>query len=145
MPYRVIEKWKVKSLTDVPKEPEVSESILAKIPGCLRRILQSSSGKHKHKKKAILISSHSLGNRFIIQHWGIRPSQRKRYHALFSTIRNECYNIFQHYLERGSIIWKADGNRYVFGIYKFEEERGNLILGFRKLGPNEEYKLLYKA
>ena len=112
------------------KEPKINESILARIPECLRKILQASIEKHQRRRKAILISSNSLANRFILERWGIRPSQRRRYRNLFATIRRQCRTVFHHYLARKRIEWNNESERYLFGIYKFDEIRGNLILGF---------------
>jgi hypothetical protein len=112
------------------KDPEITESILARIPECLRKILQASVEKYKRRRKGILISSNSLANRFILERWGIRPSQRRRYRNLFATIRRQCRTVFQHYLARKRIEWINESEQYLFGIYKFDEIRGNLILGF---------------
>lgn len=112
------------------KDPKITESILARIPECLRKILQTSVEKHQRRRKGILISSNSLANRFILERWGIRPSQRRRYRNLFATIRRQCRTVFQHYLARKRIEWTNESEKYLFGIYKFDEIRGNLILGF---------------
>ena len=122
-------------------EPETTPSILANIPECLRRVLKETSEASTKKKRATLISSNSLANRFILERWGIRPSQRRRFKNLFSSVRKQCRNIFQHLLSRGRIEWNIGPNRYVFGIYKFDEIRGNLILGFVEVSPEEEWTL----
>ena len=124
-----------------PKDPKITESILARIPECLRKILQTSVEKHQRRRKAILISSNSLANRFILERWGIRPSQRRRYRNLFATIRRQCRTVFQHYLARSRIEWTNESERHLFGIYKFDEIRGNLILGFVSTSPETEWTL----
>ena len=126
------------------KDPIVTESILARIPECLRKILQTSVRKHRRRKNAILISSNSLANRFILERWGIRPSQRRRYRNLFSTIRRQCRTVFQHYLVRGRLEWNNESTSYLFGIYKFDEIRGNLILGFVAIAPKTEWTLPHR-
>ncbi|NHI83251.1 MAG: hypothetical protein EAX81_02965 [Candidatus Thorarchaeota archaeon] len=125
-------------------EPETTPSILATIPDCLRVILQEMSESTKRKGKSILISSNSLANKFIMERWKIRPSQRKRYRNLFAEIRKRSRAIFQHYLARSKIEWKTKDANYVFGIFKFDEIRGNLILGFVPISNESEWTLPVK-
>ena len=122
-------------------EPEVTPSILAGLPECLRGTLLGCAKRQQMRRKAILVSSNSLANRFILSRWGIRPSQRRRYRNLFTTIRKQCRVIFNHYLSRGRIEWQNGLGRHVFGIYKFDEIRGNLILGFVLTPPDSEWTL----
>ena len=122
-------------------EPETTPSILANIPECLRNILKESKEASKKRKRATLISSNSLANRFILERWGIRPSQRRRFKNLFSSVRKQCRTIFNHVLSRGRMEWNIGNMRYVFGVYKFDEIRGNLILGFVEVSPEEEWTL----
>jgi hypothetical protein len=126
------------------KDPKITESILARIPECLRKILQTSIEKPQQRRKAILISSNSLANRFILERWGIRPSQRRRYRNLFATIRRQCRVVFQHYLARKRIEWKNESENFLFGIYKFDEIRGNLILGFVAKSLETEWTLPHR-
>lgn len=123
------------------QEPEVTPSILAGIPQCLRTALEEAVNRRGTKKKSILISSNSLTNKFILSRWKIRPSQRRKYRTLFTDIRKHCRIIFTHYLTRGRIEWESEGENYVFGIYKFDEIRGNLILGFVIIPPESEWTL----
>ena len=122
-------------------EPETTPSVLANIPECLRTILRESSRASTRKKRAILISSNSLANRFILERWGIRPSQRRRFRNLFSSVRKQCRNVFQHLFTRGRIEWNVGPESYIFGVYKFDEIRGNLILGFVEVGQEAEWTL----
>ena len=92
-------------------------------------------------RRSILISSNSLANRFILERWDIRPSQRKRFRNLFATVRKQCRDVFTHYLALGRIEWVGKNERYVFGIFKYDEIRGNLILGFVSIPPGSEWKL----
>lgn len=112
------------------REPRITTSILANIPECLYSILQENIQRLAKKRASILVSSNSLANRFILDRWGIRSSQRRRYKNLFSTIRKQCRAIFRNYLARGKLKWENHGEVLVFGVYKFDEVRGNLILGF---------------
>ena len=125
-------------------EPKTTPSILASIPDCFRSILLETVEKLKKKEKSTLISSNSLANRFILERWGIRPSQRKRYRNLFAQVRKQCRAIFQHYLMRGRVEWTTDNISYVFGVFKFDEIRGNLILGFVLTPPESEWKLRFR-
>ncbi|MCK5151865.1 MAG: hypothetical protein KAQ65_08490 [Candidatus Thorarchaeota archaeon] len=122
-------------------EPETTPSILANIPDCLRNVLRNSSRASNRKKRAILISSNSLANRFILERWGIRPSQRRRFRNLFSSVRKQCRSVFQHVLARGRFEWDFGRERFVFGVYKFDEIRGNVILGFVEVSPEAEWTL----
>jgi hypothetical protein len=117
------------SKDSIYREPRVTISILANIPDCLRNMLQEHL-QGNGKRTSILVSSNNLANRFILERWGIRSSQRRRYKNLFSTIRKHCRAIFRNYLVRGKLIWKARDDEYMIGVFKYDEVRGNLILGF---------------
>jgi hypothetical protein len=112
------------------REPRVTSSILANIPDCLHTILHENAQKASERRTSILVSSNNLANRFILERWGIRSSQRRRYKNLFGTVRKQCRALFRNYLARGSIAWKKQDNELSFGVFKFDEVRGNLILGF---------------
>ncbi|MFW9769446.1 MAG: hypothetical protein ACFFF9_01685 [Candidatus Thorarchaeota archaeon] len=121
------------------REPDPTPSILASIPECLRNALKEAI--NTRGRKSVLISSNSLTNRFIFVRWGIRPSQRRRYKNLFASVRKQSRVVFQHYLLRGRVEWTDDSGRNVFGVYKFDEIRGNLILGFVAMTPESEWTL----
>jgi hypothetical protein len=112
------------------REPKVTASILASIPDCLHNMLQENVQRTTERRTSILISSNNLTNRFILERWGIRSSQRRRYKNLYSTIRKQCRAIFRNYLTRGNIGWKGQNGEYSFSVFQFDEVRGNLILGF---------------
>ena len=112
------------------REPEVTTSILASIPDCLRNMLQENIQRNTERRTSILVSSNNLANRFILERWGIRSSQRRRYKNLFGTIRRQCRGLFRNYLTRKRVSWKDHNEESVFGVFKFDEVRGNLILGF---------------
>jgi len=115
-------------------EPKVTPSIQAAIPDLLKsQLVESALGKHERKKKSILVSSNSLANKFIFEKWGIRSSQRRKYRNLFSDVRKRCRNIFRFFLQKGQISTQQSGVTFVFGVFKFDEVRGNLILGFTYL------------
>ncbi|MFW9794877.1 MAG: hypothetical protein ACFFEE_11270 [Candidatus Thorarchaeota archaeon] len=121
------------------REPNATPSILASIPECLRDALKEAM--ESRGRKSVLISSNSLSNRFIFSRWGIRPSQRRRYKNLFASVRKQSRIVFQHYLLRGRVEWTDESGRNVFGVYKFDEIRGNLILGFVVMTPDSEWTL----
>ncbi len=112
------------------REPKITTSILGSIPDCLYTMLQEKMPKTTSGRISILVSSNNLANRFILERWGIRSSQRRRYKNLYSTIRKQCRVIFRHYLSRGGIGWMTQDDEFVMGVYKFDEVRGNMILGF---------------
>jgi hypothetical protein len=112
------------------REPRVTTSILASIPDCIHRTLQENVQRTTERRTSILISSNNLANRFILERWGIRSSQRRRYKNLFGTIRLQCRAIFRNYLTLGKVTWKDQNGKYAFGVFMFDEVRGNLILGF---------------
>ena len=122
-------------------EPKTTPSILATIPECLRNTLEEVMIDSQRQRKSVLISSNSLANKFILKRWEIRPSQRRRYRNLFSQVRKQCRAVFQHYLTRGRIEWDSEHDRYVFGVFKFDEIRGNLILGFVVMDPKSGWTL----
>lgn len=112
------------------REPKVTTSILASIPDCLHNMLQENVERTRKRRTSILVSSNNLANRFILERWGVRSSQRRRYKNLFGTIRRQCRGIFRNYLARGNLVWKTQNEEFAFGVFKFDEVRGNLILGF---------------
>jgi hypothetical protein len=111
-------------------EPEVTSSILASIPDCLRNMLQENLQRSEERRTSILVSSNNLANRFILERWKIRSSQRRRYKNLFGAIRRQCRAIFRNYLSRGRVSWNDHNGEAAYGVFKFDEVRGNLILGF---------------
>ncbi|MFW9962036.1 MAG: hypothetical protein ACFFCX_00545 [Candidatus Sifarchaeia archaeon] len=123
------------------REPEITPSILASVPECLRDVLKEAINTKGRGRRSVLISSNNLTNRFIFSRWGIRPSQRRRYKNLFASVRKQSRVVFQHFLLRGRIEWTDDSGRNVFGVYKFDEIRGNLILGFVMITPESEWTL----
>ena len=112
------------------REPKITTSILASIPDCLHNMLEENAQRTAERRISILVSSNNLANRFILERWGIRSSQRRRYKNLFSTIRKQCRALFRNYLARGNVVWKNHSSEFSFGVFKFDEVRGNLILGF---------------
>ena len=123
----------------IVREPEATPSILASIPDCLRNALKEAV--NNRGRKSVLISSNSLTNRFILSRWSIRPSQRRKYKNLFASVRKQSRVVFQHYILRGRVEWNDGSGRNVFGVYKFDEIRGNLILGFVVMTPDSEWTL----
>ncbi len=112
-------------------EPKITPSVLAAIPDVLKNHLHEVMMKQStRKRRSLLISSNSLANRFIFTRWGIRASQRKRYKNLFSKIRQQCRTYFHHLLSTEQITSTNGTDTFRFGVYKFDEVRGNLILGF---------------
>ncbi len=109
--------------------PILTPSVLADLPKQLREILKESSADATCKN-AILVSSNRLANRFIFERWGIRPSQKRRYKELFSSLRQHCRILLQHILMQQLFEWNIDSGRYSFGVFKYDLVRGNLILGF---------------
>lgn len=130
-----------KSNSSIYQEPEVSLSVLAKIPDTLRLLLEDQVRNRRHAKLSLLISSNSLANKFILSKWGIRPPQRRRYKNLFVLIRRQCRLIFQHLAKNGIFEWTKNGMKFTFGIFKYDEVRGNLILGFVQIPPDSEWTL----
>ena len=125
-------------------DPEPTASVLAAIPDCLKDTLLDFANSEMKSRKSTLISSNNLTNRFIMSRWGIRPSQRRRYKNLFASIRKHCRILFQHYLLRGRIEWIDSSGRHIFGIFKFDEVRGNLILGFVEMTLESEWTLSHR-
>ena len=112
------------------REPKVTTSILASIPDCLHNMLQENVERTKERRTSILVSSNNLANRFILERWGVRSSQRRRYKNLFGTIRRQCRAIFRNYLACGNLVGKTHSEEFALSVFKFDEVRGNLILGF---------------
>ncbi len=127
---------------DFRYEPKTTPSILATISDCLKLVLEKSFDDTR-RRNSILLSSNSLANRFILDRWGIRPSQRKRFKNLFSIVRKECRGLFANYLAREQIEWSKGDERCTFGVFRFDEIRGNLILGFVKI-HKEDWRISIK-
>ncbi|RDE16601.1 MAG: hypothetical protein C4K49_04370 [Candidatus Thorarchaeota archaeon] len=111
------------------------------MPECLHEALQKIIATQPKGRKPVLVSSNGLANRFILSRWGIRPSQRRRYRQLFSLVRKQCRSVFQYYVSRGWVEWDTTSGNHLLGVYKFDEIRGNLILGFVPIPPGSEWKL----
>ncbi|MHA2004885.1 MAG: hypothetical protein ACW975_11720 [Candidatus Thorarchaeota archaeon] len=119
-------------------ETRATPSAMADLPVILKGLLSASVG-NQQRRKSVLLSSNSLANRFILEKWGIRPSQRKRNKNLFSISRKHSRRLFRRLLERGRLEWASRERELTFGVYKFDEIRGNLILGFVQLDPNSPW------
>ncbi|MFW9908609.1 MAG: hypothetical protein ACFFEF_08535 [Candidatus Thorarchaeota archaeon] len=123
------------------EEPDLGPSVLASVPEVLRAKLRESIIESEKNKSSTLISSNTLANSFIFERWGIRSSQRRRYRNLFSQVRRQCRNVFRHYLQRGWLEVKDESKKHTFGVYKYDDKRGNLILGFVRMAPGSEWRV----
>ena len=121
----------------IPQKP--SPSILATVPDVLKEKLRVAILSSEKNKNSTLISSNTLANQFIFERWGIRSSQRRRYRNLFSQVRKQCRDVFRHYLNRGWLEVDENSEKHTFGVYEFDDKRGNLILGFVKVTPESEW------
>jgi len=118
----------------------ITPSILSTIPDLLKRILiENIEDRKSQVYNNILVSSNNLANRFIFEQWGIRSSQRRYYKNLFSEIREFCRNLFRHYERRGSIEYQENIKVQRVSIFKFDEIRGNLILGFNPVDKDHPF------
>lgn len=117
-----------------------SDPYPATISHCLKAKLKESIVKSERGRQSTLISSNKLANRFILERWGIRPSQRRRYKNLFSSIRKQARLILRQYLDSGVLELRNNSDRHKFSIYQFDDIRGNLIIGFYKtdLSPSAD-------
>ena len=113
-------------------EPELTPSIIATILDIVKETLLDTK-QHRKTRGGILLSSNSVANRFIFTRWGIRPSQRRRYKNLFAQVRKECRRYFKYILNSGKITCERRGVGCSFGVFMFDEIRGNLILGFTRM------------
>lgn len=116
----------------------VSTRLPQTIVHCLRAKLQETIIDSERGKKSTLVSSNKLANRFILERWGIRPSQRRRYKNLFSKIRKQSRQILKQYLTSGRLELSSNSDKYTFGIYQFDDIRGNLIIGFFVISPHTD-------
>ncbi|MFW9966872.1 MAG: hypothetical protein ACFFEA_06940 [Candidatus Thorarchaeota archaeon] len=121
-------------------ETRATSSSMADLPIILKELLAASVG-NKQGRKSVLLSSNSLANRLILEKWGIRPSQRKRNKNLFSISRKHSRRLFRRLLNRGRLEWTSCDGEMAFGVCKFDEIRGNLILGFVQLDPDSPWNL----
>ena len=119
--------------------PEPSPSALAAVPDILKEKLRLAILCSEKKKTSTLISSNTLANQFIFERWGIRSSQRRRYQNLFTQVRKQCRDVFRYYLQRGWLEVTEDSEKHTFGVYKYDDKRGNLILGFVKVTKDSEW------
>jgi len=118
---------------------EPTDSILASVPDVLKNKIRDIILKSEKEKTSTLISSNTLANHFIFEKWGIRASQRRRYRNLFAQVRRQCRDVFRHFLRRGWLEIRDASTKHTFGVYKFDDKRGNLILGFVKVNPETEW------
>ena len=122
----------------IEAESIATASAMADLPIILKGLL-SASASNDQRRKSVLLSSNSLANRFILEKWGIRPSQRKRNKNLFAISRKQSRRLFRLLLNQGRFEWTTPESMLSFGVYKFDEIRGNLILGFVKLDPDSPW------
>ena len=120
----------VRTELDESEKPTMNES--------LRRTLKNAIMESERDKGSTLISSNTLANKYVYERWAIRASQRKRYRNLFQQVRRQARTIFRQYLESGYLTLKHKSRDLTFGVYKFDEKRGNLILGFVKMPHDAE-------
>mgnify|MGYP007088144557 CR=1 FL=1 len=124
----------------VPSEPVLIPRSISNIPSLLMLTLLEILRRYDTKgRKSLLISSNSLANKFIFSQWGIRPSQRRQYRNLFRTVRGQCRCIFQYYTNQGEVICQNHEADHKFRVYKFDEVRGNLIIGFVHVDANSPF------
>jgi hypothetical protein len=121
--------------------PELLPSMLASIPDVLRSRLRDAIASSEENRTSTLISSNTIANRFIYERWGIRASQKWKYRNLFSQVRKHCRNVFKNYLRRGWMEINTDSEKHTFGVYEFDDKRGNLVLGFVRVTPDSEWYL----
>jgi hypothetical protein len=120
---------------------DAGPSVLARVPEVLRDKLRESIIESENNKESTLISSNTLANRFIYERWGIRSSQRRKYRNLFSQVRRQCRAVFRNFLDRGWLEIREESKKHTFGVYKYDDKRGNLILGFVKMAPGSEWRI----
>ena len=124
----------------VSHEPAVTPSIRSSIAVLLKEtILENYSKQEGRGRRSSLISSNCLANRFVHLHWGIRPSQRRQYRNLFSEVREQCRELFRYYANQGEVVSQKEGTEYRYGVYKYDEVRGNLILGIVYIGTDSPF------
>ena len=126
--------------TSIEAERRVTPSAMADLPIMLKGLLLASVN-NAQRRKSVLLSSNSLANRFILEKWGIRPSQRKRNKNLFSISRKHARRLFRRLLNRGRFEWTTSEGEVAFGVYKYDEIRGNLILAFAKIDPESPWNI----
>ena len=126
--------------TSIEAERRATPSAMADLPIILKGLLLGSVDSAQ-RRKSVLLSSNSLANRFILEKWGIRPSQRRRNKNLFSISRKHARRLFRRLLNRGRFEWTTSGGEVAFGVYKYDEIRGNLILAFAKIDPESPWNI----
>ncbi|MBN2229541.1 MAG: hypothetical protein JW779_08080 [Candidatus Thorarchaeota archaeon] len=118
-------------------EPALTPSIIAAIPDVLKQtLIETITNSSDNKRRSILVSSNSLANQFIFKRWSIRSSQRRHYRTLFQKIREQCRLLFNHYIRIGEVVVQYDGMELQFRVFKYDEVRGNLILGIVSNGSD---------
>lgn len=122
------------------KEPIPTPSQLAGTIDCLREVLAENIVVSQTEPRSTLVSSNALANRFIMNHWDIRPSQRKRYKNLFLAVRRRTRRLFEGLLAKERIELEAEDTINTILIHKFDDVRGNIILAFREIPQGAEYK-----
>ncbi len=125
---------------DSEGEPD-HELLLAAIPDILKHKLRTGILVSEKQKWSTLISSNTLANQLIFERWGIRSSQRRRYRNLFTYVRRQCRNVFRHYLKKGWLEIRDNSTKYTFSVFRYDEKRGNLILGFVKVRRDSEWTI----
>lgn len=122
------------------KEPVPAPSQLAGIVDCLKEVIAENIVVSQTEPRSTLISSNALANRFIMNRWDIRPSQRKRYKNLFSAVRRRTRHLFEGLLGKERIELEREEEVNTILIQKFDDVRGNIILTFKEIPEGEEYR-----
>ena len=122
------------------REPVPTPSQLAGVLTCLKDVIAENISASQRKPRSTLVSSNALANRFIMNRWDIRPSQRKRYKNLFSTVRRRTRALFESLLTRDMIEIEQNDGINTLVVHRFDDVRGNIILRFEEVPPGEEYR-----
>ena len=106
----------------------------------LTRTLQDTLIEFGNRQN-IVTSSNSLANKYILRELGIPLSQKKMYRDIFKFARKHAREVFMRHVTRGRIEWTDGSKTHTYGIYIFEKNPRNLVLGFVWMNPKYAWKL----
>jgi hypothetical protein len=96
----------------------------------LRNILLTRIRSSERRKQWNLISSEELVGKYVRERWGVSTSQETCVPRLFQHIRNQSRRVLQQVLDTGQLHLEIDSRAQVYLVFKFEDTRENLVLGF---------------
>lgn len=113
-----------------PTDDQHARSSDVSIRKRLNRILRNRILSSERRRRWNLISSDELVSQYVKERWGITSSQEKDIPRRFQQIREQSRRVLQQFLDTGHLHLEVNSRTQLYLVFKFEETRENLVLGF---------------